>query len=116
MGVLPEDFILKPVRHSELLDWLERKLELVWLSSAPMASASPARQHAQLPPRSELLDLQALVQLGYPSGILNKIDSLDTEHPDCRAFTAPLAALTRKYQLEAVLTHLQKVLDDPETR
>ena len=27
VGLPPEDFILKPVRHSELLDWLERKLE-----------------------------------------------------------------------------------------
>jgi len=115
LGVSPEDFILKPVRHSELLDWLERKLHLVWLSGAPQPPASPSRQQARVPPRSDLLGLQALVQLGYPRGILNKIDMLDTAHPDCRAFTAPLAELTRKYQLEAVLTHLQKVLDEPET-
>ena len=115
LGIAPEDFILKPVRHSELLDWLERKLELVWHSGEPVAAPTPAPHQLRFPPRNELLDLQALVQLGYPRGILNKIAALDIAHPDCRAFTAPLVALTRKYQLDAVLNRLQKVLDEPQT-
>ena len=31
LGLPPEDFIVKPVRHTELLDWLERKLALEWV-------------------------------------------------------------------------------------
>jgi CheY-like chemotaxis protein len=128
LGIAPDDFILKPVRHSELLDWLERKLELVWLSeeiAAPENSDSPASlpsgvSHtaqpagSKTPPRSDLMDLQALVHLGYPRGILNKIAALDIAHPGCQAFTAPLEALTRKYQFEAVLERIQKVLDEPQ--
>ena len=34
-GIRAEDFILKPVRHSDLLDWLERQLGLTWLDSEP---------------------------------------------------------------------------------
>ncbi|WP_121456291.1 ATP-binding protein [Acidovorax sp. 106] len=40
-GIRPEDFIVKPVRHSELLDWLERRLELVWLDDAPAVALVP---------------------------------------------------------------------------
>ncbi len=41
VGIKPEDFIVKPVRHTELLDWLERRLALQWLEqeAAPPASA-----------------------------------------------------------------------------
>ena len=45
-----EDFILKPVRHSELLDWLERRLGLSWLESVPAAPMP-----AMLAPSSELV-------------------------------------------------------------
>ena len=34
VGITPEDFFVKPVRHSELLDWLERRLGLRWTDSA----------------------------------------------------------------------------------
>ena len=30
VDIRPEDFIVKPVRHTELLDWLERRLHLQW--------------------------------------------------------------------------------------
>jgi CheY-like chemotaxis protein len=48
VGIRPEDFILKPVRHSELLDWLERQLGLRWLERrcrrpGPAAAAARAR-------------------------------------------------------------------------
>ncbi len=45
-----DDFILKPVRHSEMLDWLANRLQLTWLE-AP--SRPPRwRRPAQPPPRS----------------------------------------------------------------
>ena len=45
LGLPPEDFIVKPVRHTELLDWLERKLALEWVDalSAP-GPAAPGRR------------------------------------------------------------------------
>ena len=42
VGIGTEDFILKPVRHAELLDWLERRLELVWIDA-------PRRRAARRP-------------------------------------------------------------------
>jgi hypothetical protein len=64
-------------------------------------------------PREELLALQTLVQLGYYRGIINKLNALAVSHPRCAAFTAAQTALARQYQFEAMLSQLQKALDEP---
>ena len=71
-GIRPEDFIVKPVRHSELLDWLERRLGLQWqydeATTAPagaepaVASAAPAP--LTYPDAAALLALAQAVSLG----------------------------------------------------
>ncbi|MGE4243289.1 MAG: ATP-binding protein [Ramlibacter sp.] len=110
-GIRSEDFILKPVRHSELLDWLERQLGLRWVhdeAGEPAASApTPAPASVRAWPRSELLQplLQA-VQLGYYRGILNQLDAIDAAQPDCAGFTAALRALARQFQFEAIAREL----------
>jgi signal transduction histidine kinase/CheY-like chemotaxis protein len=126
LGIASEDFIVKPVRHSELLDWLERRLELVW-TSGPQADPVPDVAHvlasgpasAPLPqasaalPRAELLALQGLVQLGYFRGITNKLAALAVAHPEGAGSLHTLEALARQYQFETMLVHLQKALDEP---
>jgi hypothetical protein len=53
LGLPPDDFIVKPVRHSELLDWLERKLDLVWLDATVNdAAAINGDRGAWVPGRS----------------------------------------------------------------
>jgi len=58
-GIPPEDFVLKPVRHSELLDWLERSLAVRWLegspAQAPITPAPAVRAAAVLPRRRPVL-------------------------------------------------------------
>jgi signal transduction histidine kinase/CheY-like chemotaxis protein/purine-cytosine permease-like protein len=115
LGIAAEDFIVKPVRHSELLEWLERKLELVWIAEASPTVAKPDANSAKAPPVGELIDLQTLVRLGYPRGIMNKLDALDAQHPECRVFTASLAAMTRRYEFDAALAQLEKALDESQT-
>ncbi|WP_299760318.1 ATP-binding protein [Ramlibacter sp.] len=103
MGIRPDDFITKPVRHSELLDWLERQLALRWLQE-PAATAAPAAQPAawQWPLPALLAPLQQAVQLGYYRGILNQLDAIDTAQPECAGFTAAMRELARKFQFEAI--------------
>ena len=139
LGIATEDFILKPVRHSELLDWLERRLQLQWVeppanpgvaaaSAPPRADGVDAADAADAPaaalpsalpppaarpPRADLLALQALVQLGYFRGILNKLQEIALAQPECAAFVGAQTALARLYQFETMLTHLQKALDEP---
>ena len=79
-------------------------------------SHTTARQpslRTALPPREDLLALQALVQLGYFRGVTNKLQSMLQAQPECAPFITPLDALSRQYQFEAMLGHLQKALDEP---
>jgi CheY-like chemotaxis protein len=113
VGIPPEDFHLKPVRHSELLDWLERRLSLVWLEAAPDegqahdAKALPtelavAPTPSARPSLSALDALREVVALGYYRGIMNQLDALDTNEPHCRPFVAELRPLAQQFQFEAL--------------
>ncbi len=101
VDVRPEDFILKPVRHSELLDWLERQLGLRWLDTpVPAATPAPAPVALQWPDAASLLALQQVVQLGYYRGIMNKLDEIDVAQPECAGFTGGMRELARQFQFE----------------
>ena len=109
-GIRPEDFITKPVRHGELLDWLERRLALHWLQE-PARRAQPAAAEAPLAawPRQALLTpLQEAVQLGYYRGILQQLDAIDQAQPECAAFTQGLRELARQFQFEAIARELAR--------
>ena len=117
LGLPPDDFIVKPVRHSELLDWLERKLELVWVESTESVSAMTAtlavsRVSIVNPPRDEVMALQALVRLGFYRGIVNKLDALAISFPACTDFVDQQRALARQYQFETMQAQLQSVLNE----
>ncbi len=101
VGITPEDFFVKPVRHSELLDWLERRLALRWTADA----AEPpllAPQASVLPSPARLRALEEAVGLGYFRGIMNQLDSIDAAEPECAAWTAVQRASARQFQFEAI--------------
>ncbi|RYF43167.1 MAG: response regulator [Comamonadaceae bacterium] len=107
MGIPSEDFILKPLRHSELLDWLERQLGLRWLEAPPPPPAPAPRPGAGRRPDAAAMEaLQEVVQLGYYRGILTKLDEIDAAQPECMDFTAGLRALARQFQFEAIARRL----------
>ena len=120
VGIPPDDFILKPVRHTELLDWLEKRLGLRWLHDVappvPVAPALPAL--ARVWPAPEQLEaLLALVQLGFYRGILNKLGDIETQRPDTTAFVADMRASARLFQFEAMdqtlTAHLASLKEPP---
>ena len=118
VGIRAEDFILKPVRHSELLDWLERRLELVWIDPPPPEGPAPVDEVAPglrvYPSAAALGTLGQAVQLGYFRGIMNALDTLEHEQPACAAFAAEVRDLARQFQFEAIAQILQKVPREPQ--
>lgn len=127
VGIRPEDFIVKPVRHSELLDWLEQRLELVWRdgsaataatahSAGPAATAPalPPAPHSApqppgaadtpvaLPPAALLAELGQSVSLGYYRGILNALADIERQHPEHAAFVQRMRALAQQFQFDAM--------------
>jgi len=115
LGLPPEDFIVKPVRHTELLDWLERKLALQWLdvpTPSPAAPPSNAPTTAgRLPPRAPCQALLEVVRLGYYRGIMNQLETWGAAYPECEGFTQSMVKLARQYQFETMAEQLQKALD-----
>lgn len=108
VGIRPEDFILKPVRHGELLDWLERQLALRWLQEPARAPRAPAPVPPPAAwPRDELLvALRQAVQLGYYRGIQQQLDAIEQAQPECGAFAARLREMARQFQFEAIAREL----------
>ncbi len=105
VGIVPEDFLVKPVRHSELLDWLEQHLKLRWTSEA--VSPSPAaREQAAVtlvrPSLERIRLLEEAVSLGYLRGIMNQLDEIDREQPECSAWTDGQRTMARQFQLDAL--------------
>ena len=110
-----EDFILKPVRHSELLDWLERRLGLSWLETAPgaPAPAMPASVVELVYPEPRQLDaLREVVALGYYRGIMNLLDEIESTQPGCAPFVVAMRGLARQFQFEAMGMRLNRVTHD----
>ena len=110
-GIRPEDFIVKPVRHSELLDWLERRLDLRWSEQAAApAPPAPALRGGEPRPRAELLGpLRQAVQLGYYRGILNQLEVIEAAQPECDGFAREMRAMARQFQFEAMVQALARV-------
>ncbi|MBA2672180.1 response regulator, partial [Ramlibacter sp.] len=114
-GIRPEDFILKPLRHAELLDWLERRLALAW-SDAPALPEPPAASTAAdwvLPGAPALQPLREAVQLGYYRGILNALDAIEAAEPACAGFAAAMRELARRFQFEAIARALARATPVP---
>ena len=112
VAVPGEDFILKPVRHSEMLDWLERRLSLAWLETVSQVPslAVPPPPAIQVYPEPRHLDaLREVVSLGYYRGIMNQLDEIESEQPESAAFVLEMRALARQFQFEAIGLHLNRV-------
>jgi len=111
VGIRPEDFILKPVRHSELLDWLERRLQLVWLEAPVHAPAVPAQAVPPriYPPAAQLDALREVVNLGYFRGIMNTLDDIERAQPESAGFAAEMRNLARQFQFETMSQQLNRM-------
>jgi len=121
LGLTAADFIVKPVRQAELLDWLGRALGLHWLEAPPPASAAdddaafPAAPVSALvyPAAESLQALQEMIDLGYLRGIVRQLDAIDAAEPAAAAFIAHLRGLARQFQLEAMSGVIRKALEAP---
>ncbi|WP_018605835.1 hybrid sensor histidine kinase/response regulator [Uliginosibacterium gangwonense] len=110
-----EDFILKPLRVEELLDWLGRKLDLSWVSAdVPVTPPAPppSQPKALIPPAAhQTLALEELIKLGYLRGILNKLGEIEREKEEYTEFVKVLRDLARQFQFDAMLEILRKARD-----
>lgn len=108
MGITTEDFMVKPVRVSELLDWLGRKLQLTWLEAQPVA---PQVLKAGVPPsRSALRSLQEQVDAGYMRGVHKTLDQLLLNEPQCESFVQEMREMAKQFQIDAMANRVRRLL------
>ncbi|RYX94249.1 MAG: response regulator [Comamonadaceae bacterium] len=116
VGIRPEDFILKPVRHGELLDWLERHLALNWVETLPVKAAAggeAVKAPRVFPPAPLIAALNEVVTLGFYRGIMNQLDSMEAAHPEAAGFVLEMRELARQFQFEAMSRILQQAPQTP---
>ena len=115
-GIAVEDFIVKPLRVHELLDWIGRKLDLEWVSADTPAiplPPPPAQAPPLVPPGpGPLAALDELVGLGYVRGILNKLGEIERLDPRHGEFVRVLRDLARQFQFDAMREILRQGMHD----
>ncbi|MDD5478858.1 ATP-binding protein [Rhodoferax sp.] len=109
-GVPAEDFILKPVRHSDLLDWLELRLHLSWLDAGTQSAKPLTKPALVYPPASELQPLLDQVNLGFYRGMLNELSRLRAADPSYAPFVTHMQTLSKQFQFEAMRDELNQVM------
>ena len=123
VGITPDDFIVKPVRVNELLDWLGRRLSLQWievarpkeaLAGAPATEASGASE--SLPSQEALRSLEDQVHAGYMRGVHKVLDQIAQDEPGCEAFIQRVRQLARQFQLDALARLLKDALAQAQSR
>jgi len=113
LGIAADDYVLKPVRGEELLDWLGRALALEWTSDPAPVLPAPALTPdvgAALPALASLRALAEQVRVGYPRGIHRWLDHIDATEPACVGFTQRLRGLASRFQLDAMAADIAQAL------
>ena len=138
VGIRPADFLVKPVRHRELLQWLGQRLGLVWhttavedvkekmpleqTASAPIAmkldvltempAGVPAHASVHAPVHTDapcdIAALQHAVQLGHARGVRRALEALAQQHPAQAALWARLQGLAQEFDWEAMAHVLEQ--------
>ncbi len=111
-GITSEDFILKPIRVEELLDWIGLRLDIAWLFGEPAPpAANPAPPgELVLPPVDELAGLLEAAELGYVRGLrqeLARLAALDAAYAE---FVRVAGEHVRQFQFEALRELLHRGL------
>jgi signal transduction histidine kinase/CheY-like chemotaxis protein/purine-cytosine permease-like protein len=122
VGLAVEDFIVKPVRLPDLLDWLGRRLALQWITAAAPPAAAPGPGDAaadaavdRTPPADSLRGLQQALALGHARGVRQQLDALEAADPAHAAFVKRLRAMAQQYRFDAMTDLLKRLLDESRT-
>ena len=99
-----DDFLVKPVIATALLNKLQTHLGLEWIYRSPEPEAhGDVVDHsiqAAVPPPEQISDLQKLGALGYVKGILDKLDEIERADARYAVFARRLREQVKGFRLE----------------
>ena len=111
--VSAQDFILKPLNVSELIELIGRNLALEWLTEKPEditeSGSKPSQAELVFPPTEYIHALSKLVAIGYVSGILKKLKEIENLDVSFTPFTEKLGLMARQFEFKSITHLLQQV-------
>jgi CheY-like chemotaxis protein len=112
-NISAEDFILKPVNLSELLDWLCNRLAIDWILQPvnALSSTDDTVDESQLiaPPQMHLDELLSLIKIGYVRGVAKKIDDIELMDSKYGIFVSTMRKLAQQFQLAAMKKFIEEI-------
>tara|TARA_R110000850_G_scaffold189247_10_gene315116 strand:- start:14813 stop:18220 length:3408 start_codon:yes stop_codon:yes gene_type:complete len=113
-GIVPQDFLVKPVHVDQLMERIRLALNLIWIEAGPEtykpAADAPARpQISTAPDSAELRKLRELGELGHVRGILDLLDEIDAMDERNAAFTAALREKVKAFEIPEYMRLLAEV-------
>ncbi len=107
-----QGFVDKPVIESELLAALQRHLQLEWVAELAVPSWAPAALPRPVRlPDEHARTLVRLARLGHRQGLLQALEALGQQHPDCSAQAAMLRVLVDRFAWNELIDQLTRALD-----
>ncbi|QID17443.1 response regulator [Nitrogeniibacter mangrovi] len=106
----PQDFLVKPVRMDDLLDWIGTRLPLEWIADAPAPGGAPG-DALILPPAAMLDALADPVEMGYVRGILEQLDTIERADGRYRPFADKVRQLAGQFRFDAIMTLISQDAD-----
>jgi signal transduction histidine kinase/purine-cytosine permease-like protein/DNA-binding NarL/FixJ family response regulator len=113
VGLPAEDFITKPVRVAELLDWIGEALGLDWEFDAPVVPAVKSDAGQEIPGADDLAALDELAGMGYLRGILDKLNEIDAQDARYGPFVERLRLLARRFEFDEIRSAVGRRPHDP---
>ena len=117
VGITAENFITKPVRLYDLVDWIGRHLRLEWVTATevPDTERVPVPLVPMIyPPHAQLQRLLAHVERGYVRGVATQLGEIEALDPRYEGFVAAMRRLSGQFQFDAMKTLLKAGLGKEE--
>lgn len=110
-----DDFILKPLDISILLDKIAQHLGVQWMSNAQ--DSLPPRPAGNRLAHRHLRELRQLAEIGYMRGIRSMLDRLERDDPGCQPMVTRLRGLAESFDVKALNAALDLLLaeEDPSS-
>lgn len=103
------DFLPKPVLAAELLQKLQKHLQLEWIYEEQPSSIQPDLDHAELiaPPPADLETLHALAMKGNFKGMMKQVALLEQTNQKYSPFAKKIHQLAKGFQDQEILALIQ---------
>jgi hypothetical protein len=113
-GILPSDFVLKPVNLMELINWIGERLNLEWIQAEDERSEIKQITDSQqpLPEKQVLESLLEMLDLGYIMGLKEIIDELDSQGTVSKSFISEMRRMAESFQLENMKQFIKEKLQN----